>query len=78
MTDVSALVTGRAEAAGVELAVAGETGALRADARLLKEALVNVVCNAIEATPRGGHVDVTYRLGEGAVRIAVRDDGTRC
>lgn len=75
MTDVSALVTGRAEAAGIQLAVEGDGGALHADARLLKEAIVNVVCNAIEATPRGGFVTVTYRLDEAGANIVVRDTG---
>jgi len=32
----------------------------------LKEALVNVVCNAIEATPRGGAVSVHYHHGDAA------------
>src|SRR5262249_14381275 len=72
MTDVSTLVTGRAEAAGIQLAVEGDGGALHADARLLKEAIVNVVCNAIEATPRGGSVTVTYRLDEAGANIVVR------
>jgi len=75
MTDVATLVSGRAEAAGVELAVAGQGGALRADAGLLKEAIVNVVCNAIEATPRGGHVTVSYCAGERDASIVVRDTG---
>jgi signal transduction histidine kinase len=75
MTDVSTLVTGRAEAAGVELAVEGEGGPFAADARLLKEAIVNVVCNAIEATPRGGHVTVSYHLGDRGASIVIRDTG---
>jgi signal transduction histidine kinase len=75
MIDVSTLVTGRAEAAGIQLAVEGDGGALHADARLLKEAIVNVVCNAIEATPRGGSVTVTYRLDEAGAHIVVRDTG---
>jgi signal transduction histidine kinase len=75
MADVSTLVTGRAEAAGVVLAVVGQGGALDADARLLKEAIVNVVCNAIEATPRGGSVTVTYHFGERGATIMVRDTG---
>ena len=57
------------------MAVEGEGGTLRADARLLKEAIVNVVCNAIEATPRGGNVSVTYRFSDGGARIVVRDTG---
>jgi signal transduction histidine kinase len=75
MSDVSALVTGRAEAAGVALAVAGQGGVLHADGRLLKEALVNVVCNAIEATPRGGQVTVDYHYGDRGASIVVRDTG---
>jgi signal transduction histidine kinase len=75
MSDVSTLVTGRAEAAGVQLAVEGQGGELHADARLLKEALVNVVCNAIEATPPGGHVTVSYHYGTAGASIVVRDTG---
>ena len=75
MSDVSALVTGRAEAAGVTLAVEGQDGALHADGRLLKEALVNVVCNAIEATPPGGEVTVQYGVSERGARIVIRDTG---
>jgi len=75
MSDVSALVAGRAEAAGVALAFDGQRGSLLADARLLKEALVNVVCNAIEATPRSGQVSVDYRFGGDGVIIAIRDTG---
>ncbi len=75
MTDVSTLVSGRAEAAGVDLVVEGQGGALQADARLLKEAIVNVVCNAIEATPHGGHVTVSYHFGERGASIVIRDTG---
>jgi signal transduction histidine kinase len=75
MADVAALLAGRAEAAGVALAVQGQGGALHADARLLKEAIVNVVCNAIEATPRGGTIDVTYDRGDRRARIVVKDTG---
>jgi signal transduction histidine kinase len=75
MTDMATLVSGRAEAAGIELAVAGHGGELRADARLLKEALVNVVCNAIEATPRGGQVSVHYDCDEHGAHIVIRDTG---
>ena len=75
MSDVSALVSGRAEAAGVELVVEGDGGAFDADARLVKEAIVNVVCNAIEATPRGGHVTVSYHLGTAGANVVVRDTG---
>lgn len=75
MTDVSSLVAGRAEAAGIDLSVEGRGGAFEADGRLLKEALVNVVCNAIEATPRGGRVSVRYQLDHHGASVIVRDSG---
>ncbi|NVB84587.1 MAG: HAMP domain-containing histidine kinase [Kofleriaceae bacterium] len=75
MTEIATLVAGRAEAAGVDLSVSGAGGSLRGDARLLKEALVNITSNAIEATPRGGFVDVTYHLGAAGASITVRDSG---
>jgi signal transduction histidine kinase len=75
MADVSALLSGRAEAAAVALTVDGTGGPIHADARLLKEAIVNVVNNAIEATPRGGAVDVTYHVGRHQTSITVRDTG---
>jgi signal transduction histidine kinase len=75
MTDVSTLLAGRAEAALVELTVDGSGGSIHADRRLLKEAIVNVVSNAIEATPRGGAVNVTYHIGGERTHIVVRDTG---
>jgi signal transduction histidine kinase len=75
MTDVSTLLAGRAEAAGVTLVFAGDGGRLHADAQLLKEALVNIVSNAIEATPRGGEVTVHYHLGSAGASIVIRDTG---
>ena len=75
MAEVGELLTGRAEAAGIELSVTGTGGAMLADSRLLKEALVNVASNALEATPRGGSVDVTYHVGAHGASIVVRDTG---
>jgi signal transduction histidine kinase len=75
MADVAALVAGRAEAAGVALGIEGAGGTVHADGRLLKEAIVNVVCNAIEATPRGGEVSVRYDLGARDASIVIRDTG---
>jgi len=75
MAEVGALLTGRAEATGIELSVTGTGGTVRADSRLLREALVNVAANALEATPRGGRVDVRYAVGSAGTRIVVRDSG---
>jgi signal transduction histidine kinase len=52
-------------------------GAARVDAdpRRLKEALINLVANAVEATPRGGFVEIEIGCRETAVEVAVRDSG---
>jgi signal transduction histidine kinase len=75
MSDLGNLLSGRAEAAGVELKVEGRGGALQADRFLLKDALVNLTSNAIEATPPGGTVSVMYEVGDAGARIMIRDNG---
>jgi signal transduction histidine kinase len=76
MDEVRALLAGRAESAGVELVLHGSGGQLDADSRLLKEAIVNLASNAILATPRGGLVEMTYRIGPRGASIVVRDTGS--
>jgi signal transduction histidine kinase len=76
--ELAVLLETRAEEAGVTLAVSGDEGlVLDADARKLRQALLNVVLNAIQASPRGATVRlaVSKSCGEGA-RITVNDDGT--
>jgi two-component system sensor histidine kinase TctE len=48
---------------------------VQADAGLLKEALSNLLHNAIRYTPRGGHVTVRVEAGGGQARLTVEDDG---
>jgi signal transduction histidine kinase len=43
--------------------------------RLLREAVVNYITNAIKYTPVEGHIVVSGRLNGGSVRVAVQDDG---
>ncbi|WP_235969499.1 two-component system sensor histidine kinase NtrB [Anaeromyxobacter diazotrophicus] len=69
-----AVMSGRAEEAGLALRRTGDAD-LVADPRRLKEALLNLVANAIEATPSGGSVDVALSRDRDAVVIAVRDTG---
>src|SRR5205823_12389310 len=48
---------------------------IEADPRRLKDALFNLVGNAVEATPEGGKVEVEIEEIERSARIAVRDSG---
>lgn len=73
--DVIAVLEGRAEGAGVALAREGDPVSLVGDSRRLKEALLNLLTNAIEATPSGGSVTVQLRReGEGG-ELVIRDTG---
>jgi signal transduction histidine kinase len=67
----------QAAAVGVSLSVAATAGQAMAaaDADRLKQALGNLVDNALKYTPRGGSVLVEVSQVTGAVRVAVRDTG---
>jgi signal transduction histidine kinase len=73
--DVLAVLEARAEVAGVTLKRSGEGVGAVGDPRRLKEALLNLVANALEATPRGGSVEVALAAGGDEASIAVRDTG---
>lgn len=81
--DVDALVaacgdgfTAAAGRAGVRLDVHATSGtAVTGDARRLAQVLDNLVRNALQHTPAGGHVTVSATGGHGPVRIEVCDDG---
>jgi signal transduction histidine kinase len=72
--DVLDVLAGRADQASVALDVEG-TATLQADPRRLKEALINLVSNAIEATPAGGRVDIRIKNGGADATMEVRDTG---
>jgi signal transduction histidine kinase len=74
--ELAVLLETRGEEAGITLFVNGDGNlVVDADARKLRQALLNLVLNAIQASPRGASVQVAVsRECEGA-RITVRDDG---
>lgn len=73
--DVCDVLAGRADQAGVTLSLEGGATPVKGDGRRLKEALINLVANAIEATPTGGTVTLRASTGHGAVTLEVRDTG---
>jgi len=73
--DVLDVLAGRADQGGVTLSFEGGAAAVHGDSRRLKEALINLVSNAIEATPSGGTVALRLRTSGGAQRGVVGDAG---
>jgi signal transduction histidine kinase len=73
--DVLDVLAGRADQAGVTMTLDGGSTTVHGDARRLKEALINLVANALEATPSGGTVALRLRNGGSGVVIEVRDTG---
>jgi signal transduction histidine kinase len=72
--EVLSLMDARAASVGVVLRRRGDA-VIEADPRRLKDALFNLVGNAVEATAQGGKVEVEIDEGDRGARIAVRDSG---
>lgn len=68
-----------AEQVKAHVRVAAEVATLQADARLLRQALVNLFLNAHQAMPRGGHLDVRAARGDldgrACAELVVSDSG---
>jgi signal transduction histidine kinase len=74
--EAARVIAARAEHVGVELVVSTEPTPLVADAQRLKHALLNLMSNALDATPRCGRVTVTcLPTADGGARIEVADTG---
>lgn len=74
VADTLLVLSASADKRHVRLTSQGEA-LLQADRRRLKDALLNLVANAIEATPPGGEVEVEVRSAGEDAEIVVRDSG---
>ncbi len=60
---------------GVTLTARGFSLPLTADARRVKDCVLNLALNAIEATPAGGRVHLAWRRDDAFAEVTVRDSG---
>ena len=65
----------RERGVGLEPSLAAGECVVSADEDQVWQAVLNLLRNALEATPRGGHVRVATRAVEGGVECVVSDDG---
>jgi signal transduction histidine kinase len=77
LEDVSMLAAPNAEQHGVTIKrdMPGEPLPIKADLDFIKQALLNVVLNGIQAMPKGGPLTISARRDEDAVVAEVRDQG---
>jgi signal transduction histidine kinase len=75
--EVAGLLSHEAERRGVQMQirVSGGSALVAAGAEAVNDIVSNLVVNALEATPREGHVIVTVASRDGACILAVEDDG---
>jgi signal transduction histidine kinase len=76
--DVALLASPEAAQQGVkiETQLGKEPLAVRADADLIKQALLNVVLNGVQAMSSGGELNITARQHDSAATVEVRDEGS--
>ncbi|HSA56078.1 MAG TPA: ATP-binding protein [Gemmatimonadaceae bacterium] len=77
LRDTVAVVAGRARQKGIAVTVEVEPDLpeVRASAAELNQVWANLLDNALDAAPRGGHVEVSARREHGALVVRVIDDG---
>ncbi len=75
LEEVADLTAAEAERRGVAVRLEGDDLPVRADAALVKRALLNLVHNALHAAPRGTVVHLRGEGTPGRVRLVVADEG---
>ena len=74
---VVTLTQERARSRGLEISLRcpSQIGAIEADERRLKQALFNLISNAVKFTPPGGAIGIEARYFQGELLLAVADTG---
>lgn len=75
LDDVAGVLEARALARQVHVQVEGEALRVVADRHRLRDALLNLALNALEAMPKGGTLRLTLEAQHDALQLAVIDDG---
>lgn len=77
LQEVADLAAPQAAAAGIEVSVSQQTddARLNVDVDLIKQALLNIVVNAIEAMKQGGQLTLTSNVREDLAEIRINDTG---
>jgi signal transduction histidine kinase len=67
----------RAAQAGIALGLSLDPDEItvQADERKLRQVVFNLLSNAVKFTPPEGHVDISARITDGLVEVAVTDSG---
>jgi signal transduction histidine kinase len=75
-TEVATVMAGRTEQGKIELELDARPARLEGDPRRLKEALINLLANAIDATPSGGRIRIATKTPtSGGGTVEIRDTG---
>ncbi len=73
--EIAGLVEGEVSDRALRLAVDVAAGTLRAEPSMLRRALLNLVQNAVQASPRGGAVRLSFARQGSEARFTVEDEG---
>lgn len=74
--EVARALSSDLEERSIRLAVAPDLPSIEGDEQLVRQALFNLLLNAVQAVDRGGEIAVTgERTGPGEFRLEIRDDG---
>jgi signal transduction histidine kinase len=77
LSNAMTLVRERAQRHGIALGldIDRNLSTIHADERKFKQIVLNLLSNAVKFTPDGGRIDVSAKLGDAVVEIAVADTG---